>query len=101
MNEFIYFTKLNSRLKKGPWLEEDEQLVSEHFQYLTELKSKGIVIMAGRTQVDDNKTKGIVLFYANSEKEAAQIMENDPAVKGGVMIAELAPFLTAIKGQWK
>lgn len=101
MNEYMYFLTLVDRLKEGPWKEEDEKKVGEHFKYLQSLEQDEKLVFAGRTQVEDSKTIGLVLFYAKDESEASLIMSNDPAVKGGIMTAELAPFATAIKGSWK
>jgi uncharacterized protein YciI len=44
----------------------------------------------------DEKTFGIVIIDVSSEEEAKNIMENDPAVKEGVMTAELFPYRVAL-----
>lgn len=67
----------------------DESIVMEHFNYLMDLKSKGIVSTVGRTE---GKEFGIVIFEAEGEPEAFEIMNNDPAVKQKVMKASLYPF---------
>ena len=54
------------------------------------------MVLAGRTQITDDRTFGIVILNANTEQEARQRMENDPTVKGGVMQAELYPFRVAV-----
>ena len=43
-------------------------------------------------------TFGLVIFKADSEAEARQIMENDPAVKHGVMRATLYPYRVVFLG---
>lgn len=83
-------------LTAGPTPEEDE-IVSQHIAYLQRLAQEGVVVLAGRTQTADSDTFGIVILNANSEAEARQRMERDPAVKGGVMRAELYPFRVAVK----
>jgi uncharacterized protein len=85
-------------LKEGPTSEEGKALQG-HVKYLTELTAKGTVILAGRTQTDDDSTFGIVIFRAPDEAAARKIMEGDPAVAGGVMKAKLFPYVVAFKGK--
>jgi uncharacterized protein YciI len=44
----------------------------------------------------DEKTFGIVIIEVESEEEALNIMNNDPAVSEGVMTAELFPYRVAL-----
>jgi uncharacterized protein len=76
--------------------ERESQLVAQHFQYLSDLTDQGVVIMVGRTQNNDASTFGIVIFEAEDEDAARQIMNNDPAVQNGVMRAELYPYKVAL-----
>ena len=78
---------------------EEEQVVSRHFAYLQGLTEAGIVLLAGRTLNTDPGSFGIVIFKANSEDEARQVMHNDPAVEQRVMRAELYPFRIALLGE--
>ena len=55
--------------------------------------------MAGRTLTADDRTFGIAVLVSASESEAAQLMQNDPAVKQGVMKAELFPYQVALWSQ--
>lgn len=80
---------------EGPTPEEAET-VSRHFAYLTELTEKGVMILIGRTQNNDENTFGIAIFEAEDESAARRIMENDPAVIGGVMRATLYPYKIAL-----
>ena len=79
----------------GPTPEEAET-VSRHFAYLSELTDKGVMILVGRTQNNDESTIGIAIFEAENESAARKIMENDPAVAGGVMHATLYPYKVAL-----
>lgn len=56
----------------------------------------GIVILAGRTEEANDKTFGIVIFYAKDEAEAKEFMMGDPAVKAGIMDATLHPYSIAL-----
>jgi uncharacterized protein len=82
-------------LAEGPTGRE-VSIVNEHFEYLQKLVAEGVVFMAGRTQNIGERTFGIVIFEAASESDAVALMENDPAVKLGVMKAELFPYRVAL-----
>ena len=58
--------------------------------------AQGVVILMGRTQNDDETTFGIVIFEAGDETAARAVMENDPAVREGVMAATLYPYRIAL-----
>jgi len=97
MKQWIYVLKV-TRLKmltEGSTPEEDD-IVGRHFAYLKDLTEKGIVILMGRTQNNDASTFGIAIFEAKDEATARRIMENDPAVAGGVMTATLYPYKIAL-----
>jgi uncharacterized protein YciI len=78
----------------GP-TDDEATIISQHFDYLKSLTDQGIVLLFGRTQNPDTTAFGIAIFRAESEAEARSIINNDPAVKGGVMRAELYPFKIA------
>ncbi|SFS06273.1 Uncharacterized conserved protein YciI, contains a putative active-site phosphohistidine [Microbacterium sp. cf046] len=75
--------------------DEEAAVIEEHFGYLQALKGAGILILAGRTQVDEG-TFGITIFEAPDEITARAIMETDPAVSAGVMSATLYPYAVAV-----
>ena len=76
--------------------EAEAEIVDQHFAYLERLTKQGVVLMAGRTLNMGARTFGIVVFRAESDKEARLLMENDPAVRQRVMLAELFPFGLAL-----
>lgn len=96
-NQYIY--KLHpvrpEMLTKGP-TDSESNILGAHVAYLEQLSKKAVVLLAGRTQTTDDATFGIVILKAGSESEARDIMENDPAVIGGVMNAELFPYRISI-----
>jgi len=96
-NQYIYRIQpvRDRMLADGP-TDEESNIVSEHYDYLKELAGAGIVMLAGRTLNTDVSSFGIVVLLADSETKAREIMENDPAVKGKVMRAELFPFRIAL-----
>ena len=81
----------------GPTAEE-QAIVSEHFAHLESLTQRGVVLLVGRTQDHSPDTFGIVIFQAESDEQAREIMSNDPAVRGGIMRGALFPFRIALAG---
>jgi uncharacterized protein YciI len=75
---------------------QERETVSRHFAYLKDLTEKGVTILMGRTQNNDDNTFGIAIFEAEDEEAARLIMANDPAVLGGVMRATLYPYKVAL-----
>ncbi len=78
---------------------EEDAIVSNHFAYLKELTTQGVVLLAGRTLTTDASSHGLVILIADSEDEARAIMEKDPAVMASVFRAELFPFGVALAGE--
>ena len=97
MQQFLYRTRPTrfGMLTDKP-TEREAAIVDEHFQYLQKLVGEGVVLMAGRTLNEDDRVFGIVVLVAASESDAAEMMRNDPAVKHGVMKAELFPYRVAL-----
>jgi uncharacterized protein YciI len=82
-------------LSAGPTADE-ARLVGEHFAYLQRLVADGTVVLAGRTLNDDATAFGIVIYRAADEAAARAVMDGDPAVRAGVMRAELFPYRIAL-----
>ncbi|NIM94622.1 MAG: hypothetical protein GTO18_13055 [Anaerolineales bacterium] len=95
--QFIYRIRPTrpEMLSEGATVEE-AKVVSQHFTYLQDLLDKGVLMLAGRTLNTDESSFGIVIFNADSEKQAVEIMKSDPAVMQGVMRAELFPYRIAL-----
>jgi len=95
MNEYIYKLVLIERLNQDEnWTDEDNQIVNKHFNYLKELLNQNKLILAGRTTNEDKF--GIVIFEAESDESAQEIMNNDPAILNGIMTGELYPYRVAL-----
>ena len=95
--QFLYTLTLTrgDMLETGPTKEEREA-VEQHYNRLLEYTKKGVVILAGRTQTNDETTLVIVIFRAPSEDAAREFMNGDPTVQKGVMKATLFPFQVAL-----
>jgi len=100
MPEFLYKLQLvrGDMLRTGPSAQE-QAVVAEHFAYLQDLNTKGAIILVGRTQTTDENTMGLAIFRAESDNEALRIMNDDPAVRKGVMTATLYPFKVVLQGK--
>lgn len=93
---FIYKLKVIPRLiPSEAWTDADNEIVERHFSVLQDLQKQGKLILAGRTTHDGEDSFGIVILKGD-EREARVIMENDPAVKEGIMTAELYPYRVAL-----
>ncbi len=73
----------------------EDAIIADHFAYLEKLEEEKILILAGRTETRENSSLGLVIYTAENETQAREIMLNDPAVKSGVMLAEFHPFRLA------
>ena len=74
---------------------EEETAIMEHFHYLVRLAEVGVAHLFGRTLNTDPSSFGLCIFEAADEPCARAIMEDDPAVRAGVMRAELFPYRIA------
>jgi uncharacterized protein len=96
--QFIYVLKLVPRLHAdSAWTKEDNAALERHFVRFQQAAKSGQLILAGRTSEPGDKTFGIAIFEAPNENAARKFMEEDPAVAGGLMTAELHPFAVALQ----
>lgn len=72
----------------------EQDLISQHFEYLRDLSEKGIVTYAGRCEDGEF---GIILIESDCHKEADKIVLDDPAIKNGIFNYKLHSFRTAIR----
>jgi uncharacterized protein YciI len=102
MQEFLYKLQLvrADLLRTGP-TNAEQAIVSEHFAYLQGLHAQGVIILVGRTLNTDETAMGLAVFRAESEDAAREIMNNDPAVTKGLMMATLYPFKVSLLGNEK
>ncbi|UII34353.1 YciI family protein [Fulvivirga ulvae] len=95
MKDYIYIlTLLPEYQDEANWTDEVTMIANSHFNYLKELHDTGQAFFVGRTDYDvvNKNNFGIVVFKAKNQEEAAALMSNDPAVKNGLMKAEVHPF---------
>ena len=96
--QFAYVLRPVPRLRdERNWTEADNAAVGRHFRRLQQLHKQGQVVMAGRTLNEGDESQfGVVVLEVSSEGEARKIMEEDDAVRAGVMTARLFPFRVAL-----
>jgi len=95
--QFLYQLKLiPSLLNEENWTDRENDIIHRHFEVLQNLKNEGKLILAGRTLNMDPTGFGIVIVEVNSEEEAIELMESDPAVKERIMEATLFPYRVAL-----
>jgi uncharacterized protein YciI len=82
-------------LTDGP-TDAEADTIRRHFAYLSGLAEKGILVLAGRTLDDNDQTRGIAIFNAESEDHVRRLVDDDPAVAEGVMTPTIQPFRVAI-----
>ena len=87
---------LNCSKADGPTPEE-LPVLGEHLAYLQGLARQGKLLLAGRTTTEDDRVFGLALLDVDDEIEAQALMEADPAVRHGLMRAELFPFRIAVQ----
>lgn len=99
MEKFLYkLTPTREDMLSAGLTNPENAVIEAHFAYLSELKEKGVVLLAGRTTNTDVSSFGVVIFTAENEGAARLIMADDPAVKGHVLAADLFPFRVALMG---
>jgi len=89
MSAFVYVIKMVRPELLEHMSPEQEAIMEKHFMRLKEGVESGKVVLAGPCT---DGAFGIVVFEADSEEDAADYMNADPAVEGGLMSAELHPF---------
>ena len=96
--QFIYVLHLVPRLyADANWTDEDKKVLQRHFVRFQETIKAGKLILAGRTSESGDKTFGVAIFEVQDEAAARKFMEEDPAVAGGLMTAELHPFAVPLE----
>ncbi|GAB5519025.1 MAG: hypothetical protein RhofKO_12760 [Rhodothermales bacterium] len=97
LKQFVYVLQVISRLQTVEnWTEADNAIVQEHFQRLAGLTEAGTVLLAGRTLGMSDDDFGLVILQAPDEATATTLMNEDPAVRDGIMTAKLFPYRIAL-----
>lgn len=73
--------------------EVEAEIMSKHFLYLKEKLKEGKLIMAGPVTTGDF---GLSVVEAETEEEAHEIVNNDPAVLSGIMTPTIYPYRVSL-----
>lgn len=71
----------------------EEQVMTEHYNYLKRLTRRKKVLMAGPVF---DPVIGLIILSVSSEQEAGEIMENEPSVKAGVHTYTMHPMRVSL-----
>jgi len=94
MPEWIYFLHPPRENFATTMTDAERRVWAEHFEHLKRQLAYGFLVLAGPTLGRQNT--GIVVFEAADHAAAQQIMEADPAIKGGFARGELRPFRVSL-----
>jgi uncharacterized protein YciI len=85
-------------LKKGPNQNQDEahlkKLQEAHMAHLTKMAEAGKMDIAGPVQ-SDTDLRGICIYNVATKEEAEELVNQDPMIKDGRLVAEILPFYSA------
>ncbi len=73
--------------------EEESEIIGIHFEYLKEKLKEGKLILAGPVTTGEF---GVSIVETDSEEEAREIMNNDPAVSSGIMKPTIYPYRVSL-----
>jgi uncharacterized protein YciI len=93
--EFLYILTLQPHYHTlTNWTEQTNETMGLHFAYLKKKFEDGVMKHVGRTDLDfgDDDLHGYAVFEAENREAALKIMNEDPAVSGGLMSARLLPY---------
>lgn len=74
--------------------EDEREVMSKHFDYLSGQLAEGRVLLAGPCMEDP--PVGLVLVAAADESEARELLTGDPAVVAGLLRVTLAPMRVSL-----
>ena len=96
MSAFIYVLRATRPAMIDDPRPEEESRLEEHSDYLARALDQGRLVLAGPCLDGEF---GVVVFRADTEQAAREFMEGDPAVRHGLMAAELHPFRVSLSGK--
>lgn len=86
LREFVCIFKLRPDILQGDTRPEDQEILRLHREYCQHMVGEGRYVLASTSL---NNAYELCVMKAESEEVARQVFESDPAVKAGVVHAEL------------
>ena len=69
-----------------------DEIFAGHMANMDRLAKEGKLALAGPFGKNDRAYRGIFIFSVATVEEAQKLVETDPVIKSGMMIAELTPW---------
>jgi len=86
MKTYVYKLELIERLwNMNQWTKEDEMMIEKHFLRIKEDFELSKIIHVGKTLIENHQGFGLVIFRCENEEEAIEYINEDPAIKEGIM----------------
>lgn len=86
-------------LKRGPNQNQDsvtlKKLQEGHMAHLTKMADAGKMDLAGPIMKKDSELRGICVYNVPTKEEAEKLVNEDPMVKAGRLVAEILPWYSA------
>ncbi|MHA1910057.1 MAG: YciI family protein [Candidatus Kariarchaeaceae archaeon] len=99
MSDYDYFIAIIKPIRDDFFTDhtaEENQIISDHFEYLKQLLADEKIILAGPA-VDPKSPFGLIIFKTSSFELAEEMLLADPSVKNKVQkIVELQPFVFSL-----
>lgn len=93
MQTYVYKLKLNTTYYEDTnWTDDVNQIIESHYNRLKADFNMGLLKHVGRTSDPKGEGFGLVIFDSTSFEDALNYMNDDPAVKAGIMTAELFEY---------
>ena len=71
---------------------ERQDMFAGHFANIQKMAADGKLAVAGPFDKNDRAYRGIFILNVATVEEAQKLVENDPTVKAGILIAEMTPW---------
>ena len=69
-----------------------DEIFAGHMANMGRLAGEGKLVLAGPFGKNDREYRGIFILAVTTVEEAQKLVETDPVIKSGMMIAELTPW---------
>lgn len=85
-------------LKAGPNRDQDstevQRIQAGHMAFMNEMAEKGYLAIAGPFG-DDGDWRGIYIYNVNSVEKVRELVQQDPAIQSGRLVADIRPWWSA------
>lgn len=69
-----------------------DDIFAGHMANMNRLAAEGKLALAGPFGANDRQYRGIFIFAVTTVEEAQKLVDTDPVIKSGMMVAELTPW---------